>query len=162
MSHYRILFAPTVIVDGTRRPTPTDSLAIKDSINASLVSQTKFALTVTKTILGNVYTTEIVVRVLDTTGVEFGNVMLHTAIVESEVSFATPPGANGETAFQNVVRAMAPSANGEVLPVTAPGSQAVFSREVVVAAGWSVPSLHTVAFLQHRQTKVVYQTGSTY
>lgn len=162
MSYYHILFAPTLIVDGTRRPTPTDSLAIKGMINASLAESPKFSLTVTKSILGDLYATEVIVRVLDTTGIEYNSVVLHTAIVESEVSFTSPPGANGETSFRDVVRAMLPSSSGELLSVIPPGSQAAYQRQVVVGTGWSVHKLTTVAFLQHRQSKVVYQAGSAF
>ncbi|MDP2363663.1 MAG: hypothetical protein Q8M94_07830, partial [Ignavibacteria bacterium] len=36
MSYYNILFAPTIILDGITRPTPTDSNAIKLAINNRL------------------------------------------------------------------------------------------------------------------------------
>jgi hypothetical protein len=162
MSFYNILFAPTLIVDGVRRPTPTDSVAIKDSINASLNAPPKFSVTVTKALAGNIYSTEVVVRVLDTAGVDFSTLVLQTTIVEQEVSFATPPGANGETVFRDVVRAMLPAASGEQMPVLPPGGQAVFQRQTTVASGWNASSLQSVAFLQHRQNRVVYQAGSTY
>jgi hypothetical protein len=162
MSYYHILFAPTLIIDGVQRPTPTDSLAIKETINTTLTALPKFSLTVTKSLQGNIHTTEVVVRALDTAGVEFNSIVLHTALVESEVSFVTPPGANGETSFRDVVRAMLPSASGEMLTAMPQGGVAVFQRQLIVGAGWSTQTLNTVAFLQHRENKMVYQAGSTY
>lgn len=41
-----------------------------------------------------------------------GNLMLRVAMIEKEINFAAPPGTNGETTFENVMRKMYPSATG--------------------------------------------------
>lgn len=162
MAYYRVLFAPTLIVDGLRRPTPADSLAIKDSINASLAVAPLFSLTVTKALVGSLYSTEVSVRILDTAGVVFANLVLHTVVVESDIVFSSPPGANGETAFRDIVRGMLPSADGAVLTPGLPGTSQTYKRSITTAPAWNMASLNTVTFVQDRQTKQIYQTGSTY
>ena len=162
MAYYHILFAPTLIVDGIRRPTASDSLGIKDSVNASLVESSRFSLLVAQSIAGNTLSIQVRLITLDTAGIDFHNLVLHTVLLEAEIMFASPPGASGETSFHDVMRAMLPSADGEPITRTTPGSPVLYDRQIVIAPAWNASSLQSVAFIQNKQTRIVYQAGSTY
>jgi hypothetical protein len=162
MAYYNVLFAPTLIIDGTCRPAATDSASMKDSINAALTRHSQFSLSVAKSIAGNVLSVHIRLNVLDTAGIDFQNLVLHTVLLEEEIRFASPPGANGETVFHDIMRGMMPSAEGEPIVQSTPGNPVFYDRQIVIAPAWNVSSLQCVAFVQNKRTKAVYQAGSTY
>ncbi|MGB6033646.1 MAG: hypothetical protein WBH55_12495, partial [Bacteroidota bacterium] len=58
--------------------------------------------------------------------------------------------------------AMLPSNTGEPLRPQNVGGTEQYSRTIPVNQGWNTDHLHTVAFIQHAQTRVVYQSGSTF
>src|SRR5205814_7642879 len=47
-----------------------------------------------------------------------GNLKARIAVVEKEIDFASEPGTNGETVFENVMKNMLPSTTGTALPLT--------------------------------------------
>ncbi|MGB6123061.1 MAG: Omp28-related outer membrane protein [Bacteroidota bacterium] len=162
MSYYQILAAPTTIVDGVDRPTSTDSSAIKASIDAALLQPARFKISVRDSVVGGIYNIAVSVETIDTTGLDYQNLLLHTVITETEITFPSPPGSNGETRFTDVMRAMLPSNTGEPLRPQNVGGTEQYSRTIPVNQGWNTDHLHTVAFIQHAQTRVVYQSGSTF
>ena len=118
-------------------------------------------MSVTQSIAGNVLSIQVRVMELDTTGFEFRYLVLLTLLLEDEITYSTPPGANGETAFRDVMRAMLPSAEGEQIVSLTPGNPVFYQRQTLIARTWDVSSLRSVAFVQDKQTKIVYQAGST-
>lgn len=162
MTYYNILFAPTTILDGTARPTSSDSVAMKDSINVRLLLPPRFNITIADSSVGGIYYASVRVQTLDTSGTGFNDLVLHTVVTETDISFTTPPGSNGETEFFDVMRAMLPTRNGEALASGNRTGTVMYSRQVVIGSGWNVAKLHTVAFVQNTRTKVIFQTGSTF
>jgi len=162
MAYYQILAAPTTIVGGVDRPTSTDSSAIKASINIALGQPAKFRITVRDSIAGGIYGVTVSVQMLDTTGLDCTHLVLHTVITEAEITFSSPPGSNGETRFTDIMRAMLPSNTGEPLRPADVGATEQYARTIPINQAWSSDRLHTVAFIQHTQTRVVYQSGSTF
>lgn len=165
MSFYTILFAPTTIIDGKMRPVSSDSLKIKDSINTRLQIPRQFEMTVTKSIVDSVYYTTVTIETLEAVGINFTNLVLHTVVTEAEIEFSSPPGSNGERKFYDVMREMLPTNAGESLSnINQPGVF-TFNRSFVLSgskASWQKSKLHTVAFIQDRVSKEVYQAVSTH
>ncbi|QQS35860.1 MAG: Omp28-related outer membrane protein [Ignavibacteriales bacterium] len=165
MTFYNILFAPTTIIDGRMRPISSDSIKIKDSINTRLQIPRQFEMTVTKSIVDSVYSTTVTIETLDGAGINFTNLVLHTVVTEQEIEFANPPGSNGETKFYDVMREMLPNFSGEVISnINQPGVF-TFNRSFTLSgskASWDKTKLHTVAFIQDRVTREVYQAVSTH
>lgn len=161
MGYYNILIAPTTKVDGKLSPTSTDSNAVKEKINERLLQTPKFKITATDSFgIGN-YSIKIKVETIDTAGVDFSNLILHTVVVESKIEFATPPGSNGETVFHDVMRKLLPSNSGEAFNYSAIGIQ-YFARQITLNPSWNNSKLETVVFIQNKITKEVLQAGSTY
>ncbi len=162
MAYYQILAVPTMIVDGVDRPTSTDSSKIKARIDAALRQPAQFRISVRDSIFGGIYNVTVSVQTLDTTGLDYSRLVLHTVITEAEISFVSPPGSNGETRFTDVMRTMLPSNGGESLRPANVGVTEQYTRAIPVSQTWNGDELHTVAFIQHTQTRVVYQSGSTF
>jgi PKD repeat protein len=89
-------------------------------------------------------------------------VTLQIGLVETMVSYANPPGSNGETDFPDVCRKMLDDASGTSLTVPAPGESVTTSvlyipspeAQGVVDFG----QVSILAFLQDNQTREVFQS----
>lgn len=161
-AYYSVIIAPTTIIDGISKPTPSDSFKVKEKIDEQLAKQPQFALEVKDSISGNQYFINVKATLLDASNLAFSNLVLHTVITETDIEFSTPPGSNGETKFYDVMRRMLPSNNGEPLGMTAQSTVKEFNWQTTLNSSWSVNKLHTVVFIQNTQTKEVYQAGSTF
>lgn len=162
INFYDILSAPTTIIDGTERPISTDSTSVKSLIDQQLLVTPKFYVDVTDSIAGSVYYIKVTVRVLDESGLDFPNIVLQTVVTETDIVFDNPPGANGETEFFDVMRVMLPTNEGESLNGIDLSNDVVFKRQTAINSNWNAANLHTIAFIQNKLTKEVYQANSTY
>jgi hypothetical protein len=162
MSYYNILFAPTIIVDGTARPIATDSISIKNDIDTRLQITPAFQITISDSIAGNNYLSEITLNVLSLEGIDMTNAVMHTVIVETDIEFSSPPGSNGETKFFNVMRSMNPSSAGESLSGITQAGEYSYNRQYAVPSVVNGSKLHTVVFIQNSITKEIFQAASTH
>jgi len=188
MSYYTIFFAPTTIIDGIERPVSTDSLDISEKVDQRLTISPRFNLNVKDSIANGNYLITINVDTvtkyfpeskditvtsdtpvllnfnieLDTTQIDFDNLVLHTVVTETDIEFSSPPGSNGETKFYDVMRKMLPSNAGESLSSIKQTGEGIFQRQIVINPGWNPLNLNTVVYIQNVTTKEVYQSGSTF
>ncbi len=161
ISFYSVLFAPTTMVDGISRPNASDSLQMKDTINARLMKSVRFNITVLDSIGGGQYFASVSVQTIDASGIDFADLRLHTVVTETDIRFPAPPGSNGETVFYDVMRRMLPSNAGEQL-VAGATEPVRYQRQVPIHARWNASNLNTVCYVQNIRTKEVYQTSSTF
>jgi len=162
MFYYSIITAPNTIIDGTIEPIPSDSNDIKEKIYSELVKIPKFIINVDHNILGSNYNINISVEVKDMSSLDFSKLVLHTVVTETNIEFVTPPGANGETKFYDVMRKMLPSNQGESLSTINQVGTYNFLRQVTLNSGWVPDNINTVVFIQNKDTKEIYQAGSTF
>jgi hypothetical protein len=85
----------------------------------------------------------------------------HIALVEEEITFATPPGSNGETDFYSVMRKMLPSDQGTTLPDswTVGQTQTITISAPVPTYIYNLNELGVVAFIQDNANKSVHQSA---
>jgi hypothetical protein len=162
MSYYNIFVAPTTIIDGLLKPISTDSNDVKAKIEQRLSQIPKFKIAVKDSISGNEYFIQIVIHVNDPNGIDFSKLILHTIIKETNIEFTTPPGSNGETKFYDVMRKMLPDKDGESLTVLSTEISKTFERQFTLNSSWVQSNINTVVFIQNKDTKEVYQAGSTF
>lgn len=160
MSFYNILVAPTTKVDGMLTPTSTDSNSVKEKIEQRITQTPKFKITVADSLASSNYFVNIKLETIDTSGVDFANLVLHTAVIETLIEYSTPPGSNGETKFHDVMRKMLPSNAGESIVYSPTGTQN-YSRQISLNAAWNSSKLECIAFIQNKITKEILQAGST-
>jgi archaellum component FlaG (FlaF/FlaG flagellin family) len=93
----------------------------------------------------------------------FGNVKLRVALTEKTVSYANPPGLNGETEFYSVCRKMLPNAVGSTFTIPAPGDSTMIIVQYVPTTAFleavNMDSLRVVAFIQDDNTQEIYQSN---
>jgi hypothetical protein len=117
MTYYTVPFAPYGRLDGALPSGSTGNIhdLTQAHLDAATAITSPFNITVTNTVTGTTLNSTInVSAVAAYTGT---GVKLRAALVES-LSFATPPGTNGETEFHHVVRKMYPTADGQTIPDT--------------------------------------------
>ncbi len=86
-----------------------------------------------------------------------GNLVAHIVVTEKLIEYATPPGSNGETAFENVMRKMLPSSAGTSIDDMAAGDVVTLSEAWLVPDYVDYSELAVVIFVQDQSTKEVHQ-----
>lgn len=91
-----------------------------------------------------------------------GTFVLRTAIVESDISYSSPPGNNGETDFPNVLRKMVPTAAGDAITLASVGDSVIFNYTYTLDQSiWDTSKIYVIAFVQEETTGEVINSGST-
>ena len=85
--------------------------------------------------------------------------LLMVVLVEDAVDYETPPGTNGQTHFEYVMRDMFPDANGTPIALNADAHQSV-NFQFIPSSAWG-QDLTVVAFLQVAESKAVLQAAWT-
>jgi len=93
----------------------------------------------------------------------FGNVKLRVSLTEKTVTYASPPGSNGESEFYSISRKMLPDASGTSFTVPAPGDTVELSVQYVPTSAFlaavDLEDIRVVAFIQEDPSQVVYQSA---
>ncbi len=91
-----------------------------------------------------------------------GNWILHCAVIERNVTTATPPGTNGETYFPNVFRKFIKGVGGTGVILPAKGQSKTYDFSYTLDPVWNPDEIAVVAFLQNTVNKEVLNSGSSY
>ncbi len=163
MSYYNIIFAPTTIIDGIIKPVSSDSIKVKAAIEQRLAVPPKYKISITDSVYGGNIHYKVDLKCLDSTAISNSELILRVKVIEEEITFATPPGSNGETVFYDVLREKLPDPNGTILPKETiyPGSNLQFNFTTSVKSAWHINQIRAIAFVQNRSTREVYQSATT-
>jgi thiol-disulfide isomerase/thioredoxin len=159
MAYYNILFTPTIIVDGVNKPIASDSNSIKSQIDENLLLSPKFEIIATDSIVGNILQISGTLKLLDETELDFNNLVLHTVLIESKIEYSTPPGSNGETEFEDVMRKMIPTTNGFSISSIENVESMDFKWDVEIKTTWNKDKLRTIIFIQDSKSGKIYQAS---
>jgi hypothetical protein len=89
-------------------------------------------------------------------------VKIHMAVIEKVITFATPPGSNGETVFHDVMKKMLPSHLGTVIPNTwEEGDYLIYKESWKLANIYNMNQLGVVGFIQQNISKSVQQAANS-
>ena len=92
-----------------------------------------------------------------------GDFRLRTAIVETDISYGSAPGSNGEKSFPNVFRKMLPDTLGDLITsLPAKGDSVKFNYSFDENSSWDMAKIELIAFIQSDLTKEVINCGSTF
>lgn len=160
INYYKVMSAPSIFIDGIEKPTATDSVSIKEKIDARLKQTPVFGLTVNKNIAGSNLGVDVIITPLDASIIT-ANLVLHVVVIESKIEFATPPGSNGETKFYNVMRRMLPDNSGTALTSINLLAANNFNFQTVLNPAWQNSEINLIAFIQNVETKEILQSAST-
>ncbi len=165
--YYNISGVPYGVLDGTPHTGSSYTGALanlnQSKINTRYADSSAFDLQVTHTISPDLSSISISVTITATEDIDIGSqvMRLHVLIAEREITFATPPGTNGETTFKGVMRKMYPNASGTTIASswTDGTSQTITFTETLPTYLYKISEVGVVAFIQNNNTKEVLQGG---
>lgn len=152
---------PTLFLDGAlagASGSPPLLADLRALVDARLARDPGFTIAVAATLDAASPTTVAAVATLTAVrAVDCAGAVLHFALVENPVVYATPPGSEGETEFRWIMRDFATAATSP-LPLAA-GDPAVVPQALARQTSWVAAHLGVVAFVQHPATRAVLQAG---
>ena len=160
-SYYNVNFVPYSVVDGNVYNGSGNSLQWSVINNRSAVSS-PFEISLQHTI--SAAQDEIfVTMVASATEAVSGNMVAHNVVIEKLVQFASPPGTNGETDFDHVMKKMLPSHIGTSFSDFEAGDY------LIIETSWpfepdqvyEIDELAAVGFVQDKTTKEVHQAANS-
>ncbi len=152
VNYYNVTGVPAVRLSSTAGWGPTGvTQAVIDQYATSLPNAWDYTLNTaisgnTLTVTGNVK------RKSTLTASDYA---LHVLVVEDPVTYATPPGTNGETDFPSTVRKMLPDASGTNLGNGASATPVNLTYNI--PAGINKENLHVVVFVQSVGSKNAFK-----
>ncbi len=161
ISFYNVFFAPTTVIDGVSRPISTDSLSVKAAVDSRLAVTPRFGVNVNSDLSGD-YMIDVSINFVDTTGIILSDLVIHTVVTETDIEFEQAPGSNGETKFFDVTRLMLPSKEGSSLRQLVDQGELTFQLDDALLSSWNLEKINTIVFIQNKNTKEIFQTGSTF
>ncbi|GJQ32829.1 MAG: hypothetical protein HBSAPP04_16680 [Ignavibacteriaceae bacterium] len=156
---YYVLSTPTTYIDGQLKPVSSDSSQIKGYINQQLAKPAQFRMNVSDSVAGGVIYAKVRINVLSMPQVDTNDIILNVYALQTETSFATPPGSNGETVFYDVVRGFFAGSGGIIPTIKQSGQELSFDFAMATGNGWDLSKIKVVAFLQHKTTREIYQAA---
>lgn len=156
INYYNIFAAPSVIIDGNENPIATDAADIKDRIEQNLLDTPGFSIDVSDSLTTADYISKVSVESLNNIQ-NPEDYELFVNVTENNISFTTPPGSNGETDFNHVMRKI----HKIDLASVGSGDELNIERITPINSNWLKQNLNTVVFIQNKITKEVIQAKST-
>jgi hypothetical protein len=161
MAFYNIMFTPTIYINGIDKPIASDSNSIKDKINLNLLKSAKFTIASDYSMSNDSINVNINVSVLDNSNLNFYKLKLFVAIKESKIQYPTPPGSNGETEFEDVLRKLLPGHNGYSISELKDNDEMQFKWGSEINNTWNRDKIEVIVFIQDSNTGIVYQASSS-
>lgn len=155
---YNITGVPNMISNGTNIGSPTTvTQALIDQAGSSPV---RIIVEDTNNGAGN---HDVKVTVESLTDVPAETYIIRTMIAEELVTYANPPGTNGEKDFPNVFRKFISDngALGDSYVPAAAGSSVVYNYKYSVDPKWVEDQIYPIAYIQNTLTKEIIQSGTS-
>lgn len=156
--YYGVGAVPTMILRGnqwTGGPAGVSSSLIQSDIKDGSPLRVK----VIETINGSQYDLSILLESVNT--IPGGTYVLHTAIIESNKTYPSPPGNNGETYFPNIFRKLISGVGGDTVVLASMGNSITKNLSYTMDPAWDANKIYVIAFVQNLGTKEVINSGST-
>jgi len=163
LNFYDPILSNSAYLNGKNLFLPTEINSIKDIINIELSKETKFTMTVFDSVdSGPGYVASIFIDVFDTDQISFASLSLIILVIENELEYDSPPGSNGKTSFNAIVRTFLTDYSGRSLSNIGKRGRHKFFETKTLNPLWVLENLEVVAIIQNIVTKEILQVGSTY
>src|SRR6185295_6281483 len=124
VDYYSVTGVPDIFLEGNFKEAQPGGMTM-DDVNTIVAQTSPIKISVSDIDNGNSHDVTVTVSSIGTPPT--GSFVLRTAIIERNVTYATPPGNNGETYFPNVFRKMLPSSNGDPITLPSQGNSVTFN-----------------------------------
>ncbi len=158
VAYYNILYTPQILFNGDNYGAPESESALWRTMLEKMSRTSPVWIDVFSEITDDtLYAT---VNVTAYGNLNEREMKLRATLVERNVHFDEPPGANGETDFPDVMRKMLPDTAGISLSAISEGQTLSFSFATDLNDNWRRENLSVVAWIQSDATKEVFQANS--
>ncbi len=157
MQFYQPASIPRAFVDGAQVSDPLDSLSYINLIDDQLLADTLLTISFLQlNRLSNQITGRIEIKSLSNISSDH---KLYIALIEDEIDYPSPPGTNGQTHFEAVLRDFYPDGSGTTIDLF---SQQTLQMDFsfILDTEWG-DDLTVIAFVQNSADKSVLQSGWT-
>src|ERR1041385_1567514 len=163
VSYYAVNGVPTGLFDGVEHAgvnyLGAPANATQAMIDNEYAVPSPFTIAVNKTISAGNDTVYASVTITCSQAVS-GTLKAHIAVIERDIYFTSPPGTNGETHFEGVLKKMLPSASGTTLATSwTVGQTQTINVAWRLTNVYNLNELAVVAFVQDDVDKSVKQAG---
>ncbi|MBL7129162.1 MAG: T9SS type A sorting domain-containing protein [Ignavibacteria bacterium] len=150
--YYGISAVPTMMADGViKQVGGYNNTTLQNHLNTRLAIASPLSLTVTDTRLpGDTIKASVTLQVVSPLPSK-GVFRLRVYSIERKISYATPPGSNGETIFYDVFREGYPTTEGVIIPKTSGTYNYEFKYKR--QTNWIDSMMFTSVFVQNDNTK---------
>lgn len=165
ISYYGINSAPSGRLDGKVQGSGHIADMDQAAINSEVSGAAKFTITVSHSWNATLdsLTANVTVKATTAFSPSGANMKLRVALIE-HLEFTSPPGTNGETDFQNVVREMYPDANGTAIPNSWTANQTqnyTLKGKVPAYVDKGSTETRVVVWVQDDNDKTIYQAAQS-
>lgn len=92
-----------------------------------------------------------------------GDLKYHVVVIEKKILFNSAPGSNGETKFENVMKKMLPTADGEQMADSYEvGDEFSITESWTLSNVYNLDQVAVVVYIQNDDTKEVLQAGEAF
>lgn len=158
VDYYGVSGVPTIYIDGDvvpAGPIGVNQVMIDDEI--ALTSP--IIVYVDETTDGT--TRNVSVKITTVGTVPSGSYRIKAAAVEKLITYASPPGSNGEKEFPNVFREFLNGSSGEVITLPDVGSSATYDFTYTLDPSWNADAMYALVWIQNYTTKDVLNSGAS-
>ncbi|MFN3529987.1 MAG: T9SS type A sorting domain-containing protein [Bacteroidia bacterium] len=162
-SYYGVNSAPNARHDGTTIGTGHGSNITQALINTRATVSSPFTIAISHEFNATWDTMFVTMTITAAQAVNSGTWFARVAMIERHMSFASPPGTNGETDFYDVMRKMIPNINGTALPSTWTSGQSVTLNLSTRVPAYirDIAEVAAIGFVQNDVNKEVAQAAKT-
>ena len=152
---YSINSVPHTVVDGNRFSGMPSGLN-QNTVNQWLTVASPFEMQLAYEVdeAANTITVHVMGRASEAVS---NSIKLYVGVIEREIHYNTPPGANGERDFYSVMKKLLPTASGISIGDVEAGSYFAYTFTWELANVYNNDQLDAIAWLQNFNTKEVYQ-----
>ncbi len=156
IQYYGINGVPAYTMDGVLKGVPGNAGTIQSQMEADIAQGSPIWININRIESSDSVKFDVQIIVGDNIS---GQLKLRNAIIERRITYAHPPGTNGEKIFNDVFRKMLPSTNGENLGNLTAGDTLNFSYGYPINSVWNADDLAVVSWVQDDNTKTVIQAN---
>jgi hypothetical protein len=169
VAYYGITGVPNTVLNGGAPGAP-NTVVTTSTLNSAAMEMTPYQITASQS-WANANSVTLNIDIENVTGTAVSSAdKIFVAMLENTVTYSSPPGSNGETSFEYVMREMynASTGAGGTTAGAALGSIAANSTQNFNFTLTSLPSylrdkseVSFAVYIQNAATKVIYQAGKT-
>ncbi|HDR04302.1 MAG TPA: Omp28-related outer membrane protein [Candidatus Marinimicrobia bacterium] len=162
IQYYGVSGVPTYMIDGSNYGVPGSLDAMTTQMNERLSVPSPVALEAFYHYDPESDTVTVAVSLIAEEALIGENMVLHLALIERMVVFATPPGSNGESEFGDVMRRMYPSGEGLTIGSLDAGTELFYEYKARKHRDWNINDLAAVAFVQNNANKEIINAAISF